>query len=78
MGPPIAEPEALHPPEPPAVADEPTRRYRIEFRPRADLLRKGIDPLGFLDELRELGEAAISAQTEAIGPCTRSTRPTAW
>jgi len=54
-----------------ALATEPggpARRYRIEFRPRPDLLRKGIDPLGFLDELRELGEATVMAHADAVPP----------
>jgi two-component system chemotaxis sensor kinase CheA len=50
-----------------APADTPAKHYRIEFRPRPDLLRKGIDPLGFLDELRELGEARVTAHVDAVG-----------
>ena len=46
-------PEAQAPGSEPTVPDDgPSRRYRIEFHPRPDLLRAGIDPLGFLDELR--------------------------
>ena len=45
-----------------------SRRYRIDFRPRPDLLRKGIDPLGFLDELRELGSARVTAHVDAVPP----------
>ena len=45
-----------------------SRRYRIDFRPRPDLLRKGIDPLGFLDELRELGDARVTAHVDAVPP----------
>ena len=47
---------------------EVSRRYRIDFRPRPDLLRKGIDPLGFLDELRELGSARVTAHVDAVPP----------
>ena len=49
-------------------ADGASRRYRIEFRPRPDLLRDGIDPLGFLDELRELGDARVTAHVDAVPP----------
>ncbi len=45
-----------------------SRRYRIDFRPRPDLLRKGIDPLGFLDELRELGDARLTARVDDVPP----------
>ena len=51
-----------------SAAEAVSRRYRIEFRPRPDLLRKGIDPLGFLDELRELGDARITAQARPSLP----------
>ena len=54
--------------EPTITADGTARRYRIEFRPRADLFRKGIDPLGFLDELRELGDARVTAHVDAVPP----------
>jgi two-component system, chemotaxis family, sensor kinase CheA len=45
--------------EPGPTADVLTT-YRITFTPRRDLLRKGVSPLGMLDELRELGEARIT------------------
>ena len=35
--------------------------YRIRLKPHSDLLRKGVNPLGMLDELRELGEAGVEA-----------------
>ncbi len=54
--------------EPAVPAAGPARRYRIVLRPRPDLLRKGIDPLGFLDELRELGDARITAHCEGVPP----------
>jgi two-component system chemotaxis sensor kinase CheA len=69
-----AEPQPAPEPEPePASAPVPaeaakTHRYRIELRPRPDMLRKGIDPLGFLDELRELGDAQVTAHGDAVGP----------
>jgi two-component system chemotaxis sensor kinase CheA len=42
------------------------KTYRIRFRPRVDLFDQGINPIKLLDELRELGQCKIVAQTEAI------------
>ena len=42
--------------------------YKIELAPRPDVLRKGIDPLGILDEVRELGETRIEARWDAVPP----------
>lgn len=63
-------------PDPPDVlpadlmetATAPATSYRITFTPGADLLRGGVNPLGFLDELRELGEATVRAITDRIPP----------
>jgi two-component system chemotaxis sensor kinase CheA len=70
---PVSTPDRT--PEPPTVAGEPRvpaagplHRYRISFRPRPSLLRNGIDPLGFLDELRELGDAHVTAHVDAVPP----------
>jgi two-component system chemotaxis sensor kinase CheA len=54
------------PSQPTALPGGVAHRYRIEFHPRPDILRKGIDPLGFLDELRDLGDARITAHADAI------------
>jgi two-component system chemotaxis sensor kinase CheA len=64
------EPEPESPPAAEPVEEETgsAHHYRIEFRPRPDLLRKGIDPLGFLDELRELGDARVTAHADALRP----------
>ncbi|HEY6009955.1 MAG TPA: Hpt domain-containing protein, partial [Nitrospirota bacterium] len=43
-----------------------TRTYRIRFRPSADALVQGADPVGILNELRALGTCLVVAQTEAI------------
>jgi two-component system chemotaxis sensor kinase CheA len=40
--------------------------YRIILAPGPDVLRRGINPLGVLDELRELGEATLVADLEAV------------
>jgi len=34
--------------------------YRITLKPGADVLRRGVDPLGVLDELRELGTTRVT------------------
>ena len=63
-------------PEPSAVSpgDEGEQResasvkatYRIRFRPEADILSRGTNPLSLLRELQELGNCTIVAQTSAI------------
>lgn len=42
--------------------------YRIEISPNADTFRKGIDPLGFLEELRELGDCVVTTSTDKVPP----------
>lgn len=42
--------------------------YRIVLTPRPDLWRQGIDPLGFLDELRDLGPAVVTARDDRVPP----------
>lgn len=51
----------VKPPELPgtAGADEPLRGYRIRFAPGMDVFKRGMNPLGVLDELSELGEAFL-------------------
>ncbi len=44
-----------------ALADQGSeKRYRIALIPGPDMLRVGVDPLGILDELRDLGRAVIT------------------
>ena len=51
----------------PATAEElPT--YRILFRPPADIFRRGINPLGLLQELERLGRCTWRMQIDAIPP----------
>jgi len=50
---------------PPAVAGT-TREWHISFRPGADLLRTGANPLLLLRELRQLGTLQVKADTSAI------------
>jgi two-component system, chemotaxis family, sensor kinase CheA len=72
-GPPVAEalPELKLTAEPGPEA-RPTgpeaRAYRIALTPRRDLLRKGINPLGMLDELRELGTVRVVADWDRVPP----------
>ena len=40
--------------------------YRVRFQPFIDLFRTGTNPLCLLDELREMGEATIVANTSGI------------
>ncbi len=42
------------------------REWHISFRPGADLLRSGANPLLLLRELRQLGELQVKADTSAI------------
>ncbi len=51
-----------------AAADPGLVRYRIEFSPNPDLLRRGVNPLGMLDELRELGQAEITPNLDRMPP----------
>ncbi|MBF0452202.1 MAG: chemotaxis protein CheA [Candidatus Magnetomorum sp.] len=40
--------------------------YRIRFKPNRDLLKQSINPVPFLNEIRELGECNVVAQTHQI------------
>lgn len=40
--------------------------YRIRFAPGADVLRRGMNPLGVLDELSELGEAFLRVDPSQV------------
>ncbi len=40
--------------------------YRISFQPGVDVLRRGGNPLGVLDELRELGEARVTTDSTLV------------
>ena len=42
--------------------------YRVTLTPGPDVLRRGINPLGVLDELRELGETSIVTDPDAVPP----------
>ncbi len=40
--------------------------YRVTFTPQVEMLREGTNPLGFLDELRELGELRVLVRTDRL------------
>lgn len=42
--------------------------YRITLKPGPDTLRRGVNPLGVLDELRELGEASVCTDPDLVPP----------
>jgi two-component system chemotaxis sensor kinase CheA len=43
-------------------------RYRITFKPGPEVLRRGVNPLGVLDELRELGPTRVSTDPDTVPP----------
>jgi two-component system chemotaxis sensor kinase CheA len=53
-----------------AAAEESAGRalYRITLKPGPDTLRRGVNPLGVLDELRDLGEARVSTDPALVPP----------
>jgi two-component system, chemotaxis family, sensor kinase CheA len=42
--------------------------YQISLMPGPDVLRRGVNPLGVLDELRELGETTITTDPDLVPP----------
>ena len=42
--------------------------FTISIKPRADALARGVNPVGILDELRELGEARVVANLDSLPP----------
>ena len=42
--------------------------YQITLMPGPDVLRRGVNPLGVLDELRELGETTITTDPDLVPP----------
>ena len=48
-------------------ADQPaSRRYRIEFRPRSEMLRRANEPLLIVRQLKELGSLKVTADLSAL------------
>jgi len=63
------------PPQPDSVPPPPERAgrgeirlWRIRFRPAAEVLVNGVNPLLLLDELRQLGDLQVTADLSAIPP----------
>jgi two-component system, chemotaxis family, sensor kinase CheA len=61
----------LGPPQPAASErslqpDSPSSSYQIKLSPGPDTLRRGVNPLGVLDELRELGESTVTTDPQAV------------
>jgi two-component system chemotaxis sensor kinase CheA len=52
----------------PAVAAKKTTTWRIRFSLPPNAMANGTNPLGLLDELRDLGECTVRANTAAIPP----------
>ena len=46
--------------------DSPSSFYQIILSPGPDTLRRGVNPLGVLDELRELGESTVTTDPRAV------------
>lgn len=65
---PAAPAPALAPAMPEKPATGSLKRYRLHFRLPENAMANGTNPLGLLDELRELGECAIAADRSAIPP----------
>ena len=72
-----AKKKAEMPPAPDAVLDSHTEEaggeprlsvYQITLEPGPDVLRRGVNPLGVLDELRELGETTITTDPNLVPP----------
>ncbi|MBY5563436.1 chemotaxis protein CheA [Rhizobium leguminosarum] len=66
-----AAPAAVPAPAPAAVCEAPakkTNNWRIRFSLPANSMANGTNPLGLLDELRDLGECTVRANTSAIPP----------
>ncbi|MGO8903381.1 MAG: chemotaxis protein CheW [Isosphaeraceae bacterium] len=46
--------------------DSPSSSYQIKLSPGPETLRRGVNPLGVLDELRELGESTLTTDPQAV------------
>jgi two-component system chemotaxis sensor kinase CheA len=62
---PVKPPPAAPTPGPPAASGA-TSEWHISFRPGADLLRHGANPLLLLRELRHLGTLQVKADTSSV------------
>ncbi|MCW2286063.1 two-component system chemotaxis sensor kinase CheA [Rhodoblastus acidophilus] len=62
-----AKPQAT-PEPPPATADTAARQWRIRFALPPNAMVNGVNPLAYLDELRELGACEVSIDDSAVPP----------
>ncbi|HKL49495.1 MAG TPA: chemotaxis protein CheA, partial [Desulfuromonadales bacterium] len=46
--------------------ENPKKTFRIRFKPHRGIFLRGVNPLGLLREIREMGECCIVAQTDLI------------
>jgi two-component system chemotaxis sensor kinase CheA len=51
-----------------ALTADPTRIYRIRFRPLKDVFRSGTDPLALIEELRAVGACQAVVQANQVPP----------
>ncbi len=65
-----AVPPAATPPDSATAATDESnlRTYQITLVPGSEVLRRGINPLGVLDELRELGKTTVATDPGAVPP----------
>lgn len=61
----------------PGDGDGTPRGWRIHFRPHADLLRTGNDPLRMFEVLEELGELTVHCDAEGLPPTLEGFEPEA-
>jgi two-component system chemotaxis sensor kinase CheA len=52
----------------PAPAPAGSSRYHITIKPGPDTLRRGVNPLGVLDELRDLGKCQVATDPNLVPP----------
>lgn len=66
-----AKPQAEPKPQPPATAgaaDAAARQWRIRFALPPNAMVNGVNPLAYLDELRELGSCEVAIDDSAVPP----------
>ena len=55
-------------PEPPKAGADDLAAFEIIFKPKREIFYSGTDPVTLLDDLRELGQAHITARADAVPP----------
>ncbi len=64
----VATTKAPAPTAPQASAQPALRTWQLDFSLPADSMINGTNPLGLIDELRDLGECTLSVETDAVPP----------